>query len=235
MLKKIFRTKLCLICGKLFSPRSDFNRSKLCSRICISENSRRKTTKKGRTKKCSICHKLFTPNYDFNKSKICSKKCFSEQVSRQFAKEITFEINGSCHECTSHAPNSRGYPHFSRGRKLWRMSRYLWTQKHGEIPKGMVIRHTCDNPRCINIDHLILGTCQDNSNDRVERNRQTKGTQVNTSKLTEKQVLEIKGIGNSKSQRKIAKIYNVSQPTIGAILLGKTWKHLLKHRDVQGV
>ena len=39
---------------------------------------------------------------------------------------------------------------------------------------GVVVRHTCDNPRCINPEHLIGGTRADNNRDRVERNRSAK-------------------------------------------------------------
>lgn len=41
----------------------------------------------------------------------------------------------------------------------------------GDIPKGMLVCHTCDVPRCCNPDHLYLGTAQDNANDRMNRGR----------------------------------------------------------------
>ena len=41
--------------------------------------------------------------------------------------------------------------------------------KFGEIPKGMVIRHKCDNPNCCNIEHLEIGTQKDNIEDMIKR------------------------------------------------------------------
>lgn len=47
--------------------------------------------------------------------------------------------------------------------------RVAYLQANGKIPAGMVVRHTCDNPPCINPEHLILGTQADNARDAVER------------------------------------------------------------------
>lgn len=48
---------------------------------------------------------------------------------------------------------------------------YLIHNGENSIPKGMLVRHTCDNRRCVNPDHLVLGTYQDNAEDRMLRNR----------------------------------------------------------------
>jgi hypothetical protein len=50
--------------------------------------------------------------------------------------------------------------------------RVQWMHHHGEIPAGQVIRHTCDNPPCINPDHLRCGTYQDNHDDMRSKGRQ---------------------------------------------------------------
>ncbi len=52
------------------------------------------------------------------------------------------------------------------------LHRLAWEAHNAEpIPKGMLVRHTCDNPACCNPNHLILGTDQDNVNDMFERKR----------------------------------------------------------------
>jgi hypothetical protein len=50
--------------------------------------------------------------------------------------------------------------------------RLQWMHHHGEIPAGLVIRHTCDNPPCINPDHLLCGTYRDNHHDMRSKGRQ---------------------------------------------------------------
>ncbi|UJQ86761.1 HNH endonuclease [Gordonia phage Jalebi] len=61
--------------------------------------------------------------------------------------------------------------------------REAWIQAHGPIPKGMVIRHTCHNRRCINVDHLLLGTYKENTQDMFDANRQAKQNRVITDEI----------------------------------------------------
>jgi hypothetical protein len=98
---------------------------------------------------------------------------------------------------------------------------------HGKIPEGQVVRHTCDNPSCINPDHLILGTQADNVADREARGRRKdiNGEQIGTARLTAEQVLEIRASDKSLSQ--LARQYNVHKTTISLIRSGKSWKHLI--------
>ncbi len=49
--------------------------------------------------------------------------------------------------------------------------RQVWAEVNGPIPAGMMVRHTCDNPPCININHLLIGTQTDNMRDMMERGR----------------------------------------------------------------
>ena len=49
--------------------------------------------------------------------------------------------------------------------------RYKWIITNGDIPKGMFVCHKCDNPKCVNIDHLFLGTAMDNMRDKMTKNR----------------------------------------------------------------
>jgi len=66
----------------------------------------------------------------------------------------------------------KGYGKFKDSNYLdWRAHRASYTIYVGEIPKGMMVCHHCDNPECCNPSHLFLGTARDNSIDRVNKGR----------------------------------------------------------------
>jgi len=77
-------------------------------------------------------------------------------------------------------------------RKQFRAHRFIWECYNRPIPESLYVLHKCDNPSCVNPNHLWLGTNQDNVNDMVNKNRQKKGSGVGTSILSEDEVLEIK-------------------------------------------
>lgn len=89
---------------------------------------------------------------------------------------------------------------------------------------GMVVRHVCDNPSCINPNHLTVGTQADNIRDRCARRRTATGERASRAKLTEAQVAEIRE--SRLSHRAIARIYGVSHSTVGGIKRGVYWKCL---------
>jgi hypothetical protein len=96
--------------------------------------------------------------------------------------------------------------------------------------RGLVVRHTCDNPRCINPEHLLIGTHQDNADDKVRRGRQQRGVDVNTVKLSPEDITHIrkriKPYCRLNGARALAKLYGVSHSTINAVVAGKTWGHI---------
>ena len=104
--------------------------------------------------------------------------------------------------------------------------RLVWAEHNGPIPKGMCIRHTCDNPPCININHLKIGTHKDNMRDMVARGRQRKGIDAGGSKLTEQQVLEIRALQGVKSGVELGLEYGVNKNNIYYIWKRKIWKHI---------
>jgi DNA-binding XRE family transcriptional regulator len=165
------------------------------------------------------------------KTGIIPKSAFKQgHISGIKGKEITWKVDeNGCWICTSHAPDTKGYPQKRINGKKKQISRIIYTEKFGEIPENIFICHTCDNPSCINIEHLFPAPNVDNVKDKVMKNRQSRmpGEQHPMAKLTEQQVKEIR---NSKDIgcRKLAEIYNVTHSTIAYIRKGKLWKHLLK-------
>lgn len=128
---------------------------------------------------------------------------------------------------------SNGYPVLrvtssgGKSRNL-RVSRLMYEAYHGQIPDKMSVCHTCDNPACVNPEHLFLGTAKDNTQDMLHKNREARGDKLPQTKLTEVQVKEIKLLlaKGDLSNGKIGKLFGVHSATIGDIEKGITWKHI---------
>jgi hypothetical protein len=123
-------------------------------------------------------------------------------------------------------PNGKGvlYPkHWNENKKAIGAHRFSYIIHHGIIEDGIYVCHKCDTPLCVNPEHLFLGSHQDNMKDMTEKNRSYKGRgeKKHCSKLTNKQANEIRE--NPLSQSKLAKIYGVSQTTIGRIKRGVSY------------
>jgi len=97
----------------------------------------------------------------------------------------------------------------------------------GEIPNGMLVCHSCDNPKCVKPSHLFTGSYKDNSHDMVAKNRHLFGEKNSISKLTEDKVRAIHRLnGDGVSQGKLARSFGVSQSTVWKILHGFRWKRI---------
>lgn len=151
----------------------------------------------------------------------------------KFSREIVLEEQeNGCIRCLSHCQDSDGYVRIRYKGKHERLFRVIYTLRHGEIPKGKVIRHICDNRWCCNIEHLEIGTQKDNVRDMIERGRDcfhnpninSRGEKNHNSKLTEKEVKEI--YLSNFGYRKLSKIYNVSSTNIRNIKKKLQWKWL---------
>lgn len=100
-----------------------------------------------------------------------------------------------------------------------------WILTHGEIPDDLYVLHRCDNPGCVNPDHLFLGTQADNIADKVAKGRQARGADYSNARLTQAQAEEIRtryqagGI----STYQLAREYGVSQQTTHRIVAGRSY------------
>ncbi len=158
----------------------------------------------------------------------CSKACMVDPVLRTelFLSSYVVDPDTGCHLSQVSTFDKDGYPEVTIGGIHWRGHRLSYHENKGPIPHGMLIRHTCDNPKCINADHLLIGTVQDNANDMVSRGRSVNRTgELNTlAKLTEKQVIAIRA--DNRRQADIAEDYGVAPSNISLIKTGKRWSHL---------
>lgn len=125
-------------------------------------------------------------------------------------------------------PNGYGNISIGRQRQAYahRVSYFMF---NGPISEGLIVRHKCDNPKCVNPEHLELGTQIDNMQDCKKRGRMSMppvkvGRDNHKAKLSEDDVLEIY---NSKAKNvELAKRFGVSATNIGAIKRGKIWQHV---------
>lgn len=147
-------------------------------------------------------------------------------------KKINYEIDSNnCYVCTSHKPNDGGYPLMRMNKKIIRIHRYIYEECFGEIPDGMVVRHKCDNPICINPEHLEIGTQAENVQDMITRGRKVsrgaKGEKNCKAKLTQKQVAEIRErYKNGGKPSILMKEYNIKGTAMYDILRRRSWKHI---------
>jgi len=82
-------------------------------------------------------------------------------------------------------PNTRGYGEYYIGNyRFERAHRFSYKIYKGKIPKGLCVCHTCDNPKCVNPDHLWLGTVKENNQDCIKKK------DININHIQEKKILE---------------------------------------------
>lgn len=127
-----------------------------------------------------------------------------------------------------------GYGQFRVGNNKVKAHRFSWIINGGFIPKGYCILHKCDNPKCVNPNHLFLGTHKDNSVDRERKKRGAYnlkpqfGEKNGSSKLKGKTVITIRYLhryfGYSFSALSIR--FEISKSQIANIIHRRSWRHI---------
>jgi hypothetical protein len=104
--------------------------------------------------------------------------------------------------------------------------RVSWRIHNGPIPDGLNVLHRCDNPPCVNPEHLFLGTHQDNIKDRDQKGRGARlgGERNGCSILKEADVRQIRSLWPSKSQTELARMFGVHLSTVHLIVHRRHWK-----------
>lgn len=191
------------------------------------------------SKKCGTCGNAFyrdkrcTWKY-WEKAKFCSRECSSIHVGKIFTRrrkplESLFWDNvekKEVDECWpwSAARDRDGYGLISYLGKSYRANRLALKFNGVDIPKGHHACHRCRNSWCCNPNHLYAGTAAQNNMDKYAHGTNLSGEQCHMSKLTEKQVIEIRK--DTRSRSVIASEHGVTHSNICAIQARRTWKHL---------
>jgi hypothetical protein len=109
--------------------------------------------------------------------------------------------------------------------------RQAWRYTRGDIPDGLCVLHSCDNPACVRPSHLFIGTHSDNMRDMYAKGRHVIGAKKPTicvrerrKRLTAPQVLAI--LRSPESQRALALRYGIGQTTVSCIKRRQSWRHL---------
>lgn len=138
---------------------------------------------------------------------------------------------GNCWEWT--AATTNGYGRYRIEGKANLATRVAWEMKHGPIPPGLNVLHSCDNPPCIR--HLFLGTHAENMRDAKIKGRMRTAPQIGEkhwkSRLSESQIFEIRrvyinGHGSSTNSYRLSEKYGVTPSHIREIVRGASWSHL---------
>jgi hypothetical protein len=139
----------------------------------------------------------------------------------------------SCWYWTGAKNGGRQYGVIKKDGMMVYAHRLMWQHDNNrEIPEGMCVCHHCDTPKCVNPDHLFLGTHSDNMKDAFEKGRgeipHHVGEEHHKAKLSKEDVKQIKKILSctDKTHKEIAKTYPVNKSVIGKINTGDIWSHV---------
>jgi hypothetical protein len=191
-------------------------------------------------KQCATCLEM-RPLDGFYRHKACAgghlKHCKQCVLAAQKAKraaiadrpdmrtrfESKFIVTPGCWPWQNSRDTS-GYGLFLLNRKQCKAHRVSYEMYVGPIPDGLHVLHSCDNPRCVNPDHLSVGTNLENMQDRERKGRGVRqfGEKHHNSKLTTSEAKAIRA--DQRKQRDIAAEYGVSQHTVWQIKKNLIWR-----------
>lgn len=150
-----------------------------------------------------------------------------KKLIERFNSKYIKDVSGCWLWTASVAGKGYGQIKLPGQRKQMYAHRLSYLIHKGEDPGNKQVCHTCDNPRCVNPEHLFLGTASDNLKDMKSKGRSTFGEKNARAKLTESDVKQIIIMLEAKiPQTKIAKVFDVHQVTISKIRTKIRWQHI---------
>lgn len=144
----------------------------------------------------------------------------------------------------------RGYGQFRYQGRLWVAHRVSWELAYGPVPAELWVLHKCDQPCCVNPEHLFLGTHDDNMDDMVRKARSASGVRngavlhrermsrcdserhkAAVRKLTDSDVLEIRRLAalGGLTQTELGARFGISQRQVSNVVRLEQWKNPVVH------
>lgn len=181
---------------------------------------------------CEHCGNPFSTHQceiDKGWGRFCSRQCAYANRKRTAADRFAAHVGTPQPDSCIPWGKGNGYGRFwDDNGHLIGAHQFAWEQVHGPVPEGMCVCHHCDNPPCVNVDHLFLGTFQDNSSDMAKKGRGANGEGNGNSRLTQEDVVAIRRMYTEDRQtpQAIADRFGVSRYAVRCILDKTTWKHV---------
>jgi hypothetical protein len=125
------------------------------------------------------------------------------------------------------ARSEQAYGYLTIDGKEVKAHRYSYELHKGPIPDGLDVLHSCDNPPCVNPDHLFLGTGLENLADASAKGRMARGERHYLAKLTEAQVRQVRELyAAGVTQKDLAVRFGTSRGNVGYIVRRERWAWL---------
>jgi hypothetical protein len=155
--------------------------------------------------------------------------CLENEMSRkntekEFWNKVDKQGNDDCWNWKA-GKDDHGYGKFKFNGHAYHSHRLSWIFCNGNIPDKLQVLHHCDNPACVNPNHLFLGTPTDNMQDMTKKGRSMYGEKGNNAKLTWDQVQQIRERRKHGEMNCVMALeFKVNRATISRVVTGECWK-----------
>ncbi len=156
---------------------------------------------------------------------------YDRKAMRRMKALVKVNEETGCHEWLGAVGGKNDYPSMHYRGHTRRATRIMYSLIYGEIPKGMYVCHSCDNPQCVNPDHLFLGNQKRNMRDAVIKGRVKvpglKGENHGNAKMSDADVVRWRrDFSDGRKVVDIMREAGVSKSAAKRMLAGATYSHL---------
>lgn len=166
----------------------------------------------------------------FKRRRMCSNACAwaaksptLEQYAEKFWKRVDKSEPSGCWTWQGYCQR---FGHGWLGSRFGLAHRFAWKLLRGPLADDVCLLHHCDNPPCVNPDHLYIGDRKDNMRDKVARGRVQKGQDSALARLKDEDVREIRRLKAEKTAGEVGAMFGITASHIFHIWARRAWKHL---------